>query len=153
MHGDACAVQPDHDRLRLDASDPDTNEVRQSAGGVRIADEWDTRDRQGSIEQRGDLAASGRLFKMHPLVAVSGQRGRRSSESSNSKDVLEAGTARSLLGSADNEGLDPQTGAEDERSGPWRSAELFGAHRDEVGTDLVNTKIGMATGRRGIDVQ
>ena len=108
MHGDPRLVEAEQDGLGLHPCDPDTHDVRDPVDGVAIGD--DAVDRTGSLQQALCVTPSG-LGLLGPAPGL-GQCGGGGSETDGADDVLQAGTASSLLLAADQQRVDPQSAAE-----------------------------------------
>ena len=80
------------------------------------------------------------------------QRRRRRTEAGDRRRVLHAGPPGPLLLAADQQWLDAQPPADDERADPGGAAQLVGAHRHQVGVEAGQVQFDVPAGSGGVDV-
>src|SRR5215207_5688195 len=108
MHRHPPLVEPEEDRLRLDALHPETHEVRYPVDGIAVAhDAPDPRSRIAG-DSVGELALPVRLVCEPP---VGGDLGGGGAEADHGGHVLETAAPGAFLGAPDDEGWQPQAAA------------------------------------------
>ena len=115
-----------------------------------VPERRDPTQRGGGAKQAIGEAAGVQLF----AAKASGlaQSGCGGAEADDPEHVLETATRCPLLGTAEDERLDAQPPAYEERSCPGRSPELVGADGEQVGTELVEVDRHMTYGCGCIDM-
>ena len=149
MHRDTVLVEREQDRLGLDALDAEAQEM----GGADRADRGRRsarrRDRRAPRPPR--RPAPPRHAPRSPVGRL-GSATRTRRRSRRSRHVLETTAAQPLLGSADDQRVEPQPAAHEQRARTLRPAELVRGDRAQVGSELGERHRHVPDGRARVDV-
>ena len=132
MHRHAPLVEPEEDRLRLDALDAEADEMRHSIDGIAVERHAADPHRRVTSDALGELALSVR-FRGEPTVG--GHLGGRRAEADHGRDVLEPAPPGTFLRASDDERREPQAAAHEQGAGALRPSELVRADRAQVGIE------------------
>ncbi len=148
MGGDAALVETEQNGLGLHPVDDDADDVGDAA--ARVAHGVHALDGGGRLEQAVGLMAGGGPLGVQHTRSVKEFGG--GTETDDGGDVFEAGPPGPFLLAADQERIEAQPAAHDQRADPRRSPQFVGADRHHVGPQFVESHRKMAGQAAGVDV-